>query len=333
MKRVAGVCALLFSLSVSAQDIHFSHFFDTPLSVNPAFTGYFPGCYRIGVNVRNQWRSITVPYKTLSVYADGNVSDVWKFDKVGIGGILLHDNAGDGRLRTTRAMLSGAVHKGFGEHLVLSFGINGGLTQKKLDFTALIFDDQWTGTSFDPSVTTSEPGTTDPLAYYDVQVGGIAAWNTERDDVFFASISGVHLLTPKESFYELDNQVGVRPVFYGGAYINLPDRFGENLVAEPALFYMRQKRAQEFFIGANVSKLMIGPLDYVTGGLWFRASGDAIPVVGGSYKSVRMLLSYDINVSRLRTASHLRGGFELSLRYIHRCEEPSWELVPPCIRF
>jgi hypothetical protein len=41
------------------------------------------------------------------------------------------------------------------------------------------------------------------------------------------------------------------------------------------------------------------------------------------------LISYDINISSLRTASQSRGGFELSLQYVF-AKDPSKNAVPKC---
>jgi hypothetical protein len=43
---------------VAAQDSHFSQFFSSPLTLNPAFTGKFFGTYRVAGNYRNQWPTI-----------------------------------------------------------------------------------------------------------------------------------------------------------------------------------------------------------------------------------------------------------------------------------
>ena len=53
-----------------AQDIHFSQFFASPVLVNPANTGNFNGVARLGLNYRDQWGSVSVPYQTFSTYAD-----------------------------------------------------------------------------------------------------------------------------------------------------------------------------------------------------------------------------------------------------------------------
>ena len=57
------------------QDLHFSQFYNAPLSTNPANTGFIPDAdYRFGLLYRNQWSSImAMPYKTMSAFADAQL--------------------------------------------------------------------------------------------------------------------------------------------------------------------------------------------------------------------------------------------------------------------
>ena len=77
--RIISVTALilisniLFPTSAHAQDIHFSQFYASPLTLNPSLTGNFDGLMRFGGNYRNQWASVSVPYSTASVYTDLNM--------------------------------------------------------------------------------------------------------------------------------------------------------------------------------------------------------------------------------------------------------------------
>ena len=71
----AFFAAWCFVASVSAQDIHFSQFFATPL-LNPANSGRHDGRWRAGLNYRNQWQSVTAPWRTFDLYGDMRVGDV-----------------------------------------------------------------------------------------------------------------------------------------------------------------------------------------------------------------------------------------------------------------
>src|ERR1044072_3135634 len=104
-KIVIGLWGLLFGIAAQAQDLHFSQFMNSPLTTNPANTGFIPdGDYRLGVNYRNQWSSImAVPYKTMSAFGDiqlmrNEEGSGW----LGAGGVILRDAAGSGNLTSTK---------------------------------------------------------------------------------------------------------------------------------------------------------------------------------------------------------------------------------------
>ena len=61
---------LLILTNLRAQDIHFSQYNGSLLNLNPAFTGFFDGDYRVNGIFRSQWQSVPVPYKTVGFAAD-----------------------------------------------------------------------------------------------------------------------------------------------------------------------------------------------------------------------------------------------------------------------
>ena len=72
MMRVVVILLFMHAAvgQLQAQDIHFSQYFSTPLTINPSYTGSFVGDYRAGLNYRQQWGSVTVPYKSFDFYGD-----------------------------------------------------------------------------------------------------------------------------------------------------------------------------------------------------------------------------------------------------------------------
>src|SRR6187551_204378 len=98
-----------FCYQAAAQDLHFSQWFNSPLTTNPANTGFIPDAdYRLGVNYRNQWSSImSVPYKTMSIWGDAQVfRDRIESGWLGLGGVILRDVAGSGGLTSTKVYAS-----------------------------------------------------------------------------------------------------------------------------------------------------------------------------------------------------------------------------------
>src|SRR5215467_13981709 len=70
MKFIVTICFLMICINVLAQDPHFSQFFSSPLTLNPAFTGKFNGQVRAAANYRNQWPTINRAYETGTVSVD-----------------------------------------------------------------------------------------------------------------------------------------------------------------------------------------------------------------------------------------------------------------------
>jgi hypothetical protein len=53
-------------------------------------------------------------------------------------------------------------------------------------------------------------------------------------------------------------------------------------------------------------------------GSWYRFGDALIPYIGLEFGNWRFGASYDVNTSSLKSASNSRGGFEISLIYIHK---------------
>ena len=64
------IIALQFAYAAIAQDIGFSQFYDQPLLRNPALAGIFTGDIRLTASYRNQWQSVTEPYRTFGLSSE-----------------------------------------------------------------------------------------------------------------------------------------------------------------------------------------------------------------------------------------------------------------------
>ncbi len=131
-----AVGVLLLMPCAFGQDLHFSQFFNSPLTTNPANTGFIPdGDYRLGVNFRDQWSSImSMPYKTMSAFGDvqlmkNRLENGW----LGVGAVILRDVAGSGNLTSTKMYGSVAYHQLLGYSSLLSLGFNVGYANKQIN--------------------------------------------------------------------------------------------------------------------------------------------------------------------------------------------------------
>jgi hypothetical protein len=59
--RIIILIISMLPIAAMAQDLHFSQWFNSPLTTNPANAGFIPDAdYRFGANYRNQWSSISL---------------------------------------------------------------------------------------------------------------------------------------------------------------------------------------------------------------------------------------------------------------------------------
>lgn len=340
MKLVRSILSIVFTcfslLSLKAQDVHFSQFYQTPINFNPANTGLFSGLYRLGANYRTQWNSVTVPYNTYSIWGDISFlqpkspvrkrkKDVGQF---GLGAILINDVAGDGKLRTTKIGLSGAIHQSlnFDNSVYASAGISAYLVQKRIDFSKLYFGNQWDDHNFDLTVDNLENANGN-LNYLDFNFGGDINALLQKKYMMHGGLSFIHWNKPNESFYspelttqlgnifEYKNRLGLRPVLNVGGNFQMT----KEITLWPEVIWMFQKKAREFILGLNAgynisNTARVRKILYA--GLTLRLNDAVTPVIGFERNNVRTMMSYDVNLSTLKVASKGRGGLELSIIYI-----------------
>lgn len=310
--------AALLSLNSFSQDLHFSQWFNAPLLTNPANTGFIPDAdYRIGANYRNQWSSVmTVPYKTFSVWGDAQlfrerIESGW----LGLGGMILRDVAGSGTLTTTRAYASVAYHQMIGEAHLLSFGMNAGWSNKRINSAALKFPDQFDGKFFDNNLPTSVILDNPSSSYLDMQAGLNYAFFPTEDLYLNGGVSVMHLNRPRESFFTADPagfDARIAPRYT--AFVNASIKMNEDVILNPMAYYSLQAGASELVGGAVLNYNLSGDGEQqLIGGLFMRPGDAIIPMVGFEWNFIRLTFSYDVTTSSLKQYNNSRGALEFAL--------------------
>ncbi len=299
-----------------AQDLHFSQYFNSPLLVNPANTGFTPdGDYRLGINYRNQWASLGGnPYKTFSAFGDVQLfGDRLENGWVGVGGALLRDVAGTGNLTSTRAFGSVAYHQALGLASLLSAGFNIGFVSKKVDFNKLTFDNQWNGKFFDISAPSGEGFITNQVNYFTLQAGLNYAYYPNDNTYLNAGISVSHINRPKESFFtagSVDERISPRTTLFLNGSFKVSDIW----IVNPNIYVSNMSTAWETVAGVNAQRNLNndGTTQLIMGAYY--SLKDAIIqmacVQKGSYK---FTFSYDATTSALGSYNSRRGAYEMSI--------------------
>ncbi len=307
---------LLITYKTYGQDLHFSQFFNSPLTTNPANTGFIPDAdYRVGVNYRNQWSSIlSRPYTTASVSADAQLfRDKMENGWIGIGGVLLSDKAGSGSLRSDKFYGSVAFHKLLGNSSLLSAGFNIGYVSKRIDPTNLRFPDQFNGKFFDGTLPASVQFSNINIDYIDVQVGMNYAYFPQENVYINAGYSILHVNKPKETFFGDNTASGKIPVRHIG-FLNALLKVNPRVIINPNVYFTTQTNAIEVNAGINANyNLSEFGESQLIGGIYYRYNDAVIPVVGFETKKMSVTFSYDATISSLSKFNNFRGAAEISI--------------------
>ena len=303
---------------VKAQDLHFSQYFNAPLLINPANTGFNPDYdFRIGGNYRNQWAAIsTNPYKTMSVWADAQLfNNRFENGWVGIGGALLQDVAGTGNLTSTKAFGSIAYHQLLGYNSVLSGGFNVGLTQKRIDVNKLTFNSQWNGKFFETSIPSNEPFQFSSSTYFSIQAGLNYAHFANDNLYLNGGVSISNINRPRESFFAQgtnDDRVDVRYTAFANASFKIQDVW----IANPNVYFSKVGTATELVLGMMLQRDLSadknGSLQLLAGA-YYRKGDAIIPMIGFDIKNTKFTFNYDATFSTLKNFNQSRGAYEVSI--------------------
>jgi type IX secretion system PorP/SprF family membrane protein len=327
--------AFFISLSLTAQDPHFSQFFASPLTLNPALTGKFDGTLRAAGNYRNQWPAFNNVYTTSTLSVDFSILNrvLPEIDTWGVGIIALTDKAAGGVLMNNYVGISTSYHKALNEdgYSQIGIGFQGIYGQKRLDLSKLIFEDQLTPFGFDLSVPSSDISTINNpnITYLDVNAGIIYTVSTTDRNNFYIGASMYHINRPKESFKGGNWNINARTTISAGGYFPVSD----NLTLHTSGIYQTQGKATETTFGGAIAAALNND-EYkptnVYAGVWMRVKDALIPYLGLEFNSMRIGASYDVNISTLKSGSQSRGGMELSLIYI---KKPVEGKNIPCPKF
>jgi type IX secretion system PorP/SprF family membrane protein len=314
-----GSCFLVLSaLGAKGQDLHFSQWFNAPLLTNPANTGFIPDAdYRLGANYRNQWSAImAMPYQTMSIWGDAQVfRDRIENGWMGLGGVILRDDAGTSALTTTQVYGSVAYHQMVGYASLITLGFNTGWVNKSINTTNLKFPDQFDGKFFDNTLPTSVVITKPSDNFFDMQIGMNYAYFPTNRMYLNAGFSVQHINGPKETFFITD-PVGfndrLAPRYIG--FFNASIKTSDQVIINPMAYYTNMAGAYEAVAGMNLQYDLQDEGDQqVIFGLFYRVGDAVIPEIGFVYKNIRLTFTYDVTTSALKNYNGGYGAFEFAL--------------------
>ncbi|WP_295194515.1 MULTISPECIES: PorP/SprF family type IX secretion system membrane protein [unclassified Sediminibacterium] len=330
-----GFVFSLLTVHVSGQGLNFSQYFNTPMLVNPANTGFNPDFdYRIGGNYRNQWASVGTPFRTMSLWGDTKLfGNRFENGWMGVGAALYSDRAGSGNLVATNGYASVAYHQMLGYNSLLSGGFSVGFINKRIDISKLNFDNQWNGQFFDISIPSNEPFLFSQTTFVDLQVGMNYAYFASDNFYFNLGVSAQHVNRPRESFLSpttVDARLNPR---YTG-FLNASIKFEDLWIVNPNIYVSKMGNAWETVLGFNANRNLSGDGEQqMILGLYYRHKDAVIPMVGYQVNDTRFTFNYDATVSNLGNINGYRGAYEISIIKSGIFSNSSNAVKCPTVRF
>jgi len=276
MNKFLLVAVLLMScgMMVRAQDPIFSQAYLSPIYLNPAATGAGEHDLRFSAIYRRQWWTIPSQFSYTALSVDKYIPSL----RGGFG--LLATHSSEGYLRQTgvygsysyticSASLS-AAENGELPKWFLAMGLQFGVTQRRIDFSKLVFSDQLDVDGVIPgSSSGADMAVNNGKWRPDFGAGAFFNYNLTEDSRVLFGFSGHHINRPDESLISSsDTARSQLPVRWGGnvmyTYTN-PERSWSYSLA--GLMY-RQARNNSLQVGAEVTQNNYD----ISVGLWYRSS-------------------------------------------------------------
>lgn len=325
---IIAVVGILMGINAFSQDVHFSDLNMNNYYTSIASIGSSSADFRAATFYRNQWPTIGNTYQTIGMAVDYKM----ELDKnnLGFGLIMNRDQSGD--LNFTRLQVDGvfAYHKRVSRYSFLSGGIQGGITQHKIDETNGEWQNQYNGKEHDPNLPSLEPALFQPFMTYNLGAGVMWEYNNSQFNRYSMTLTKLNLgvslyhLAEPGLVYNGNEPEYTRIAFTGSSDIVLES--GRSALSPAFLFQLKGKE-KEFVFGTLYTIIIREESKYtgyydrldISFGAYYRLPNDAlIPAFNMSYNSFEFGMTYGANISPLITASNSIGGLEFTLKYLFR---------------
>jgi len=268
LRVTVSVALLLFLFSakpsLNGQDLHYSQFYNAPLTISPGLTGIFNGDERVTVSFRDQGRSIPVPYTTFTVGYDRKFLPKKIYDHKGFfsgGAFFNYDRQGDSNLQLLNINLTGSYTLIVNNNNLLTFGAALGYANRGFDPDALIWDNQWDqATSTFLGGPSGEDWEFESFGFIETALGINYRWQKTERTKFDLGVGGWHITTPSTDFSTrtAEESLPMRLSFYGiyskelntkldlqlDAMYQMQQDYRELLFGAYANFYLNQQRGK-----------------------------------------------------------------------------------------
>jgi type IX secretion system PorP/SprF family membrane protein len=296
-----------------------------PMLRNPALSGIFNGDLRLSSAYRSQWGSISVPYITSALGIEYKLPVAKQSNSFYTLGLqLAYDKAGDLSLKRTQISPLVTYHQSLSNYndTYLSASIMAGSVMNRFDPSAARTDDQFVNGAYSPSNVSAQFFNNTSKSYLDLSAGLVFSSSFGNDAHYYLGMVMFHVNSPNTSFFSSTSDQNLRSKYILNAGLSAPINERDQLITY--IDFYKQGGNNQLIGGFLYESTLINYTNYnddendalkISGGVFYRLNDALIPSIKLQMHKFMAGFSYDINISQLRTASQLRGGFELTLSF------------------
>lgn len=354
-------CCLWLVGTLNAQDMHWTLFNYSPLSLNPAFTGAYEGSFRLGGIMRDQaptasytpntqfpGQSTNVYFPAYSFYADAPIiTGFRKQDWVGIGAMFYSDQAGDLELGLSYALGSVSYHIGLDKKQknVFTIGVQAGIGSRNLNAQNLAFAlDIENNPNFVPGQGSAygavygDPSDPRNRTFFDLNAGVLLRSKVNKTTGFNMGLSARHIAPAKYFLItgneNRDSATNNLPLIIS-LHSQLDVKMNKKWSITPAIMLQNASPSTEVQLQAMMGyQLNPKKANILNFGLGYRLGDAAQFLLGMDSGPFRIAASFDLGLGALSEINQNIGAFELGVSYIGRIyKDPAVKPVIFCPRF
>jgi type IX secretion system PorP/SprF family membrane protein len=339
------VLLCLFNKYALGQDLHYSYYHFTPLSVNPANSGAFSGSYRVsGIYTHKDFGLSTQGYQNFSLSADAPiVRGIRKQDWIGIGfqadvinrlnnaGTIFVDNLNNPDRTAqnwTFLRISAAYHLALDKKQTNILTLGAQISNGNRSLANFTLNDTRSGVvnnyDLDLDKLRNNFGQNGEFNFKtrDISMGLLFNAREKKSDLRLG-IALEGLFNPKSGFYSnaprksIDKD-SVETKFFGiNVHGDYKMEINKRTSVAPSFNYYNIGPASAFNVNTHVWYQINPEKDFKGGvGVGLRNTRDIILYVGAEFNDIQVGFAYDLNIDSRAIGSEGLGGFELAARYI-----------------
>ncbi|HHH54982.1 MAG TPA: type IX secretion system membrane protein PorP/SprF [Bacteroidetes bacterium] len=312
-----------------AQDFHYSQFYNEPLNFNPSLAGMYDGDKRFILSLRDQYRSIPVPYSTFSLNYD--MKFLPQRPKKGFfsaGVIFNYDRQGSSALTLYNLNLAGSyTYYLTPQHLISGGGLIG-FSNRGFSEDNLSWDNYWDPVreTVDPTLGSGEPFERYRFSFLETGAGVNYRFQHSVRNSLMLGASAFHLTQPSQNFSGVTvDPLDIRLSLMAIANVKLT----KELDIQGQFLYQKQDVYKETVLGGFIKLYInnkLGKQLSLNLGLMNRFGEGIAPKIAVEYNSWYVGLNYDVVTKKdLSEYSNYRGGPEIHLKYVIKNVKPFGE--------